>query len=213
VSDDTPTQRFPTPDGDAPTQRLETAELREDLHEQETRSRGLLVGLIIAGALLLVAIVVLIVFLLGRSSGQPQAGDTATPAPSETSATPSPTPSETATTLPPPPAPLAIDSFASDPATVFCNTSDSPGVNNNQYISFSWRTTSADTVALGAYDPYGDYAIMYVNLPVNGSTDDAGLQQITFNCPEESQVWRLEASGDGQTVTQDITIVNTGDTQ
>ena len=59
MSDDTPTQRFPAA-GDEPTQQIATGEIQEDLREEKQKNRGLLIGLIAAGALLLVAVIVLV---------------------------------------------------------------------------------------------------------------------------------------------------------
>ena len=66
MSDDTPTQRFPERSGDTPTQRLDTGEVQEDLQEEKQKSKGLLIGLVVAGGLLLLAIVVIAFFLLTR---------------------------------------------------------------------------------------------------------------------------------------------------
>ncbi|MES1170401.1 MAG: hypothetical protein ABUL47_06920, partial [Leifsonia sp.] len=84
---------------DTPTQRIDAGEVQEDLHEEKQKSRGLLVGLIIAGALLLVAIIVLAFVLGGKASGGdalpvPVATDTPTPTP-DPSETPTPEPTPT----------------------------------------------------------------------------------------------------------------------
>lgn len=224
MSDDTPTQRFPEQSGATPTERIATGEVYEELGEERQKSRTLLVGLIIAGALLLIAIIVLLVLFLGRGSGATEADPTPgatdsgssaptdTPLPSDTpAATPTPEPTETQAPPPPPPSnTLAIDSFKTGTKTVFCNT-QAPNP-TNQYLTFSWKTSNADSIKLGTYDPYGDYQDMYVNLPPDGNTQDMGLQ-ITYFCPEESQKWRLTASANGSSVKQEIKIVNTGDTQ
>ena len=220
MSDDTPTQRFPEQGGEQPTERIATGEVYEELGEERQKSRGLLVGLIIAGALLLIAIVVILFVVLGNK-GQPAGdalptpgtSDSASPQPTVSDApSATPTPSET-TDAPPPPPPstdVAIDSFTTPNDTVFCNT-QAP-VPTNQYISFAWKTSNADAIKLGTYDQYGDYSDMYTNLAPDGTSDDAGLQ-ITYFCPQPSQKWRLTVTGNGQTVTQEITFTNTGDTQ
>ncbi|MCU1417534.1 MAG: hypothetical protein JWP32_1708 [Schumannella sp.] len=223
MSDDTPTQRLPE-HGDSPTERIATGQVYEELGEERQKSRGLLVGLIIAGALLLIALVVLLFVLFGPK-GQPTAddalpspgtSDSATPQPSASEtplATPTPQPSASETQAPPPPPPstaLAIDSFTTPNKTVACNT-QAP-VPSNQYISFAWKTSNADSITLGTYDPYGDYEDMYSNLPPDGNSNDVGLQ-ITYFCPEPSQKWRLTVTGNGKTVTKEITFTNVGDTQ
>jgi flagellar basal body-associated protein FliL len=226
MSDDTPTQKFPGQDGNTPTERVATGEVYEELGEERQKSRGLLVGLIIAGALLLIAIVVILFVVLGKNAGQtdqdalptPITSDSASPQPTvsdtpSAAATPTPSPSETQDAPPPPPPPstaVAIDSFTTPNKTVFCNT-QSP-VPSNQYISFAWKTSNADSIKLGTYDPYGDYEDMYYNLSPDGNTNDAGLQ-ITYFCPEPTQKWRLTVTGNGQTVTKEIKFTNNGDTQ
>ena len=217
MSDDTPTQRFPEQGGDTPTERIATGEVYEELGEEKAKNRGLLVGLIIAGALLLIALIVILFIIFGRGSGQPQSVDNPTPGSSETptpvasdSPTPQPTPSETQAPPPPPSTDAAIDSFTTPNKTVFCNT-QAP-VPTNQYISFAWKTSNADAIKLGTYDAYGDYEDMYFNLAPDGNSDDAGLQ-ITYFCPQPSQKWRLTVTGNGQTVTEEINFINNGDTQ
>jgi cytoskeletal protein RodZ len=225
MSDDTPTQRFPSPDGDAPTQRLEA--MSEELVDEKKKSNVLLIVLIILGVLLVAGIIAALVLLLGRGQGNPQTvGDTTTPSaspsvstsatPSEApSATPTPTPSQTQDAPPPPPPPsntLKIDSFTASPKTVFCNT-QAPNP-TNQYLTFAWKTSNADTVTIFAQDSYGDFSGMYYNLPSDGNSNDSiGSGMITYFCPQATQIWRLEAKGNGHTVTQDIKIKNTGDTQ
>jgi hypothetical protein len=135
--------------------------------------------------------------------------DTPSAAPTET---PAPTPS--ATQAPPPPPPpstaLTIDSFKTGNKTVFCNT-QAPNP-TNQYLTFSWKTSNADSVKLGTYDAYGDYQDMYVGLPHDGNTTDQGLM-VTYFCPQPSQKWRLTVTGNGQTKQAEINIINNGDTQ
>jgi hypothetical protein len=222
MSDDTPTQQFPEQGvpghgGDTPTERIATGEVYEELGEEKATNRGLLVGLIIAGALLLVALIVILFILFGRGTGQPQSQDNLTPGSSGSptdvasdSPTPEPTPSETQAPPPPPSTDVAIDSFTTPNTTVSCDT-QAP-VPTNQYISFAWTTSNADAIKLGTYDAYGDYSDMYSNLAPDGTSNDAGLQ-ITYFCPQPSQKWRLTVTGNGQTVTQEITFINNGDTQ
>lgn len=236
MSDDTPTERFDasangSPEnigsGDAPTQRLTTA--ASPAASEQRNNRRLIIILAIIGALLLLAVLIVLLLLLTRSSGTPTAlptqttSATATSKPTPTtSATPTstpkptPTPTPTATVAPPPPPPPppstapSIDSFTISPTTVYCNT-HAPGGPFNQYLKMKWATTNASTVAIGSYDPYGDYAGQYYNLPNDGDTTTQGLQ-ITYNCPEASQVWRLEVKGqDGSTIKKEIKILNMGD--
>jgi cytoskeletal protein RodZ len=221
MSDDTPTQRFPS-SGDTPTQRLDTGEVQEDLQEEKQKSKGLLIGLVAAGGLLLLSIVVIAFFLLNRGQGEPtvaasdtpEASDSATPTPdaSETP-DPSPTPTEEADDPAPPPQPSgpAITSFKVTPGTVYCNT-HAPVQPQNQYLAMSWTTNGADEIRIGTYDPYGDYAVRYYDLPPNGNQGSIG-QDIIYQCPEATQTWRLEIVADGQTYQKEVTIHNDGDTQ
>lgn len=221
MSDDTPTQRLPEPSGDNPTERISTAEVHEDLQEEKQKNKGLMIGLIIAGALLLVAIIVLVVVLIPKGSGDPQAGNTQsppplttqTPAPSE-SASPTPAATEEPTDEPAPPqqpSGPAITSFTVSPGTVYCNT-QAPVQPQNQYLSISWKTVGADEIRIGTYDPYGDYSTRYYNLPPNGDESAIG-QDIIYQCPEATQTWRLEIVANGQVIKKEVTIKNNGDLQ
>lgn len=209
---------------DTPTQRLDSAEVREDLQEEKQKNKGLMIGLIAAGALLLVAIVVLVVVLLPKGSGGPQAGDTQSPQPATTetaapteSATPTPAPPTAEPTEEPAPPPQqqpsgpAITSFTVSPGTVYCNT-QAPVQPQNQYLSISWKTVGADEIRIGTYDPYGDYSTRYYNLPPNGNESAIG-QDIIYQCPEATQTWRLEIVANGQVIKKEVTIQNKGDLQ
>jgi flagellar basal body-associated protein FliL len=205
MSDDTPTQRFPS-QGDG---------VEDDLQEEKQKSKGLLIGLVIAGVLLLVTILVL-VFVLGRANGSPDAAGTETAQPTISaipSETPdaSPTPTEEPDEPAPPPSGPAITSFTVTPGTVYCNT-QAPVQPQNQYLSMSWTTTGADEIRIGTYDPYGDYSVRYYDLPPNGNQNAIG-QDIIYQCPEATQTWRLEIIADGQTYQKEVTIHNDGDQQ
>lgn len=221
MSDDTPTQRFPTGDsGDTPTQRLDTGEAHEDLQEEKQKSKGLLIGLVAAGGLLLLSIVVIAFFLL-RGQGEPTVAGSQSPEPSDSAsatAEPTETPSATPTPTEEPPAPQpqqpsgpAITSFKVTPGTVYCNT-QAPVQPQNQYLAMSWTTSGADEIRIGTFDPYGDYSVRYYNLPPNGNQDSIG-QDIIYQCPEATQVWRLEIVADGQVYKKEVTIHNDGDQQ
>ena len=223
MSDDTPTQRFPSTGGDLPTQRLDTAEVQEDLIEEKQKSKGLLVGLIIAGALLLVAAIAIIFVLLGGAqSGDPVSGDspivtgTPEPLPSD-SVTPEPTPSETED--PPDDQPSTtpqIDSFTVSPSSWTCNTGAPVPVEDPQ-LSFSWSTTNATHVyfGVGATDDAEQNGMGWEDLPVDGSSGDfPGGMDFTFNCPVESQSYTITATDDaGHRTSKTVTVTNTGDTQ
>jgi hypothetical protein len=222
MSDDTPTQRFPSTGGDLPTQRLGTAEIQEDLHEEKQKSKGLLVGLIVAGALLLVALIVIVFVLMGgsRNGGNPLAGETPTsspsPLPSE-SVTPEPTPTEPEDEPDEPPSTTPqIDSFSVSPSSWACNTSAPVPVPDPQ-LSFSWSTTNASHVyfGVGATNDAEQNGMGWEDLPVDGSDGDfPGGMDFTFNCPVESQSYTITATDDGgNRVSRTVTVTNTGDTQ
>ncbi len=222
MSDDTPTQRFPSTGGDLPTQRLHTAEAHEDLHEEKQKSKGLLIGLIIAGSLLLVAVIAIIFVLFGgaKSDGDalpvPFPSVTSSPEPSE-SVTPEPTPTDAED---PPPVPQStspqIDSFAVSPSEWVCNTSAPVPVADPQ-LSFSWSTTDATHVyfAVGSTNDAEQNGMGWDDLPVDGSSGDfPGGMDFTFNCPVESQSYTITATDDsGNRVNRTVTVTNTGDTQ
>jgi predicted nucleic acid-binding Zn ribbon protein len=223
MSDDTPTQRFPEQGGDSPTERISAGEVQEDLQEEKQKSRGLMIGLIAAGALLLIAIIVLVVVLLPKGAGDPQAGGSGSPTP-EVSDTPSaePTPTESASPSataepsddPDPqaqPAGPAITSFKVTPGTVLCNT-QAPVQPQNRYLTITWTTTGADEIRIGTYDPYGDYSTRYYNLPPNGDASAIG-QDVIYQCPEPTQTFRIEIVADGQVYKKEVTVKNNGDLQ
>ncbi|HWM33515.1 MAG TPA: hypothetical protein VNR36_04680 [Pseudolysinimonas sp.] len=208
MSDDTPTQRF---------------EVQEDLQEEKQKSRGLMIALIAAAGLLIATLIVLVIILLPKGSGDPQAGDTQSPEPgiSETPA-PEPTVSEVPTPnaepeptqqpqQPQQPSGPAITSFTVSPGTVYCNT-QAPVQPQNQYLSISWSTVGADEIRIGTYDPYGDYSTRYYNLPPNGNASSIG-QDVIYQCPEATQTWRIEIVANGKVFKKEVTIKNKGDLQ
>jgi hypothetical protein len=215
MSDDTPTQRFPSADsGDTPTPQLLTAEIVDDLPE-EKKSRGLMTGLVITGALLLIALIVLLVIFLGRGAGAPQAVDTASPAPTD-SATPTPTPEPTETEAPPPPpAGPAISSFTVSNESVFCNTqSPTP---SHQYIGFEWATSGSTRVYFGIDTDDASTNAFFDNLPQTGNSQSdfpAGYNDYEYACPAASHTYTLTVvDGDGNKQSKSVTVVNDGDTQ
>jgi cytoskeletal protein RodZ len=222
MSDDTPTQRFPSADGgDTPTQRFDTAEIAEDLHEEKKKSRGLLVGLIAAGALLLVAMIVFIFILIGNQNGElvgapSTPGASTTPTPQQTSASPDPSPTATQDAPSAPSTTPRIDSFAVSPSEWFCNSSAPVPVPDPQ-LSFSWSTTNATHVyfGVGTTDDAEQNGMGWDDLPTDGSDGDfPGGMDFTFNCPIESQSYTITAKDDaGHKVSTTVTVTNTGDTQ
>jgi hypothetical protein len=222
MSDETPTQRFPSAEGgDTPTQRLDTAEIAEDLHEEKQKSRGLLIGLIAAGALLLVALIVIIFVILGSQKGGPTGapatpGASTSPTPQPSSASPTPTPSPTEDAPPPPSTTTPrIDSFAVSPSEWFCNSSAPVPVPDPQ-LSFTWSTTNATHVYFGVgQTDDAEQNGMGWDLPADGDDGDfPGGMDFTFYCPAESQSYTITAKDDaGHKVSKTVTVTNTGDTE
>jgi hypothetical protein len=220
MSDDTPTQRFPSTGGDLPTQRLGTAEPQEDLHGEKQKSKGLLIGLIVAGALLLATIIAIILILLPRGSGDPVVLGTETPLPSDSSSpTPSPTPTPTEEPeepeQPQAPAGPAIGSFTVSNSSVLCNT-QSP-VPSHQYLAFSWNVSGSSQVFFGVDTNDASTSPLFDNLPQNGTSQadfPAGYNDYEYNCPSASHKYTLTAiDGSGHKVSKSVTVVNNGDTQ
>ena len=212
MSDDTPTQRF---------------EVQEDLQEEKQKSRGLMIGLIAAAGLLIATLIVLVIILLPKGSGDPQAGDTQSPQPGVSDTpTPEPTISEEPSATPEPeeteeppqqpqqpqqPSGPAITSFKVSPGTVMCNT-QAPVQPQNRYLTITWTTTGADEIRIGTYDPYGDYSTRYYNLPPNGDADAIG-QDVIYQCPQATQTFRIEIVANGQVYKKEVTVKNNGDLQ
>jgi cytoskeletal protein RodZ len=219
MSDDTPTQKFPSA----------SDEVKEDLQEEKQKSKGLLIGLIAAGALLLVAIVVL-VFFLGRATGQPQAGDTQTSTPSASdgptpgaSETPGALPTPTAVPTeepvddgddaapppPPPPTGAAFTTF-SPKSQVRCEFS-APGFDPpTPIVEISWKTVRADSawIVQGTSDA-ADSGFMQI--PLNGNQSDFQYE-LQFPCFQANATFTITLVGsDGHHVSKSWTIKNTGD--
>ena len=208
MSDDTPTQRFPEQGGDSPTERISAGEVQEDLQEEKQKSRGLMIGLIAAGALLLVAIIVLVVVLLPKGAGDPQAGGSGSPTP-EVSDTPStePTPTESAspsaTAEPsddpdpqPQPAGPAITSSRSRTAHRALQHAGA-GRTENRYLTITWTTTGADEIQSAPTTRTATTRPGTTTCRSNGDTSAIG-QDVTYQCPEPTQTFRIEIVADGQ---------------
>ena len=167
---------------DTPTQRIPQDEIGEELVEERKKSRTLMYILIGVGAVLIIAIIVLLVFLFGGDKGTPTADPTPSSTPSATptvseNPTPSPTPTPTPTVEPvpdpeptqappPPPAPSDIVSYTVSKKTVDCSS------NNPVPITFNWNTTG-ESVSFGVGTDFADAQPYESNLPaVGGRTID-----------------------------------------
>jgi hypothetical protein len=222
MSDDTPTQRFPNAEGDLPTQRLDAADVREDLHEEKQKSRGLLIGLISAGALLLVAVIVLVVFLLGANAQSPTALPSSTATPGET-ATPAPSASETPSGEPTPtaepdepdepeqPQATGADFTSFQPKKEVSCSKGGPGFTPDPpRIQISWATVRADSawIVQGTSDA-ADSGFMQI--PLNGNQNDFQYT-LSFPCFAADATYTITLVGsDGQHVSRNWTVKNVGD--
>jgi flagellar basal body-associated protein FliL len=225
MSDDTPTQRFPE-QGDNATERITTGEVQEDLQEEKKKSRGLLIGLIVAGVLLLVAIIVL-VFFLGRATGTPGAigtespapipSDSATAGPSE-SPTPSATPEETEEPEEPeqpeqppqqPAQTVKVDSFSVDTSTVFCGKNGQP---SDIDLFFKWSTSHGERVYFGINTSDASTAPFFDNLPLDGDTASnfpSGYSPFQYACGNQSLKYTITVvDGDNHKASKSVTITD-----
>jgi flagellar basal body-associated protein FliL len=225
MSDDTPTQRFPEQD-----------DTQQDLQEEKQKSRGLMIGLIIAGALLLIAIVIMLILLLGPKGAEtPQAGDTQSPEPglSDTptpvateSEAPAPTPEATQEPQPTPqptqqpqqpqqPSGPTVTQFTTSNKTVYCNT-QSPNP-SHQYISFTWKTDGASQIFFGVDTNDASTASLFDNLPPMGTSQNdfpPGYTDFEFGCPDASHKYTLTViDGSGHKASKSVKITNKGDLQ
>jgi hypothetical protein len=209
MSDDTPTQRLPEP-GVTPTEQLSTTPQGE-LVEERQRSRGLLIGLVIAGVLLLVAIIVLVSFLLGGTPS-PTVTSTGSPAPLASgqptpSTTPTSTPSETA--APPQPTGAAFTAFS--PVTeVSCSRGGPDFTPEPPAIRISWQATRTASawIVQGTSDA-ADSGFMQI--PVSG--DESGFPYpLQFPCFQDDTVFTITLVGtDGVHVSKSWTVTNVGE--
>lgn len=220
MSDDTPTQRFPSSDsGDTPTQRLDTGEVQEDLQEEKQKSRGLLIGLVAAGGLLLLSIVVIAFFLLNRGQDEPIVANTDTPAASATptpeasetpSATPEPEPSEAEeppANNPPPAATGAAFSSFSPTKNVSCSPGGPYYTPDPPVIKISWATVRADSawIVMGTSDAADS---QYMQIPLNGNQSDFQYT-LSYPCPDASATYTITLVGsDGKHVSKSWTVTN-----
>ncbi len=169
--------------------------------------RGLIIGLSVAGGVLLVAVVVLLVLLLAGGkplpvptpspTGSTHPTPSPTPSPSPTkSPTPTPSPTASPTT---PPAAATIQSFTAAPLSITC--SDGGATPN---IAFGWATTNATQVAI-AWGTAQKDAISTPNF--NGLPATAQNFQVPYDCAAASLVYSLTVAGpDAAHVTKVVTV-------
>ena len=150
--------------------------------DDERRSRGLIIGLAIAGGVLLLALIALLIWL--ATSQAPVAEPTESPTPSASATetpTPSPTPTPTETEEPPPPPPPPADAIASFTASaeqVDCTAAGGTSVP----LTFSWAATG-NRLWFGvgtddaSADPFKEYPLNYTMNDVSYQCGQPGLQQ------------------------------------
>lgn len=148
------------------------------------RQRGLIIGLIVAAAVLLLTLIGVLIWL-ATSSGSPSAEPTETPTasgtPTETpTPTPTPTPTETEEPPPPPPPPPAdaISTFTASVEQADCTASGGDPVP----LTFSWAASGARLwFGVGTDDaqanPFGEYPLNYTMNDVSYQCGQPGQQQ------------------------------------
>lgn len=175
-------------------------------------SRGLLIALIVIGALLLIGITAIVTVLVsgGLSSTDAaatgsNASATATPTPSATE-TPTPTPSATKAAAAPAPAPapdttLKINSFTTGSTAVTCDSS------GTKKLSFSWSTSNASTVYFGVATADASTGGLYSDLPGTGTDANFG-GPIMFHCSDGSTTYTLTVVATGAKVSKSVTVTS-----
>ncbi|MEO8261219.1 MAG: hypothetical protein ABI566_01505 [Pseudolysinimonas sp.] len=209
MSDDTPTQRLPQP-GDTPTDRIDLVSVDEDPHDEKQKSRGLLIGLIIAGVLLLIALIVLLFFLFGpKGDGGHEAIDTASPAPS---ATPEGSPSATPTAEPTqePPTPVAtMDGFTVSTPTVFCGKNGQP---DQIDLGFEWSSSNGSQMFFGIDTDDASTAAFFSELPLDGTsaTDfPSGYVPYQYVCGNQDVTYTMTVVDDrGHKSSKSVTVTD-----
>jgi hypothetical protein len=186
---DAPTERFASPDAyasvpPAVVPPAGTPPPGGHSSDDERRSRGLIIGLAIAGGVLLLALIALLIWL--ATSQTPVAEPTESPTPSASasespspSPTPTPTPTETEEPPPPPPPPAdAIATFTASAEQVDCTAAGGTSVP----LTFSWAATGNRLwFGVGTDDasanPYKEYPLNYTMDEVPYQCGQPGQQQ------------------------------------
>lgn len=187
---DAPTERFASPDAFAAASvppavvpPAGTPPPGGRTSDDERRSRGLIIGLAIAGGVLLLALIALLIWLATSQQGPaPTESSTPTATASETpsaSPTPTPTPTETEEPPPPPPPPAdAIATFTASAEQVDCTAAGGTSVP----LTFSWAATGNRLwFGVGTDDasanPYKEYPLNYTMDEVPYQCGQPGQQQ------------------------------------
>jgi hypothetical protein len=184
---DAPTERFASPDAFAAASvppavvpPAGTPPPGGRTSDDERRSRGLIIGLAIAGGVLLLALIALLIWL--ATSQAPVAEPTESPTPSASASetpTPTPTPTETEEPPPPPPPPAdAIATFTASAEQVDCTAAGGTSVP----LTFSWAATGNRLwFGVGTDDasanPYKEYPLNYTMDEVPYQCGQPGQQQ------------------------------------
>lgn len=183
---DAPTERFASPDAyasvpPAVVPPAGTPPPGGHSSDDERRSRGLIIGLAIAGGVLLLALIALLIWL--ATSQAPVAEPTESPTPSTSaSETPTPTPTPTETEEPPPPPPPppadAIATFSASAEEVDCTAAGGTSVP----LTFSWAATGNRLwFGVGTDDasanPFKEYPLNYTMDEVPYQCGQPGQQQ------------------------------------
>lgn len=199
MSDDTPTQRLDSPSNSGADEPVET---------KGTTSRGLMIALIVVGALLLIALIILLIVLLSRN-GTPIAAATTSPTVSPTASdTPSQTPSPVVTptpTTPPPPPPStkpSITSYSISPSTLDCSGS-------TPNLSIHWTSVNGKNAYFGVNTDDAMTGGMGWVLPATGSDADFpdGYRPFPAQCGNASTEYTITILGnDGSKVSKKFVV-------
>lgn len=206
MSDDTPTQRF-----DAP---LTPSTASSPQGGDEKKSRALIIALIAIGALVLIALIIVLIALF---SGKGTPTGTATPTtivtpsstPSSTpSATPSatPTPTHSTTPAPPPATGPTLTAFSSS-TNVECNAAANPIP-----LNFSWTGTGATAyIAVGATDDPKQNGEGWTLPPTGTQADFPAGMEIDYPCYQQNASYTIGVyDNSGHKVVKQLVVTNNG---
>jgi hypothetical protein len=198
-----------------PTERLDVP-----AEPEAKRRRGLLYSLLGVAALLIIGLVVLVVALLGKGSGQlvaaesPSPSASLSPAPSASSeasetpsAAPSPSPNQTNAAPPPPSTKPKFTSFQAPNAENGCGAG--PYVSYNPPVKVKWATANADSVWFveGTSDAVNSH---FKKGPASGNQDNFQGGPASFGCDGQTHTYTLTILGkDGSHVSKHWTVKDT----
>jgi predicted nucleic acid-binding Zn ribbon protein len=202
---------------DTPTQRIPQDEIGEELVEERQKSRTLMYILIGVGAVLIIAIIVLLVFLFSGDKGTPRAGSTPSPSPTPTAnATPTSSPTPTATPTPEPVPTVTVTSAPQPPSddgnakitaySISPTTCDTPG--DTVTLRVTWKSTNGNIAYFGVNTTDAQSSGMGWGLPASGSDADfpSGYSPYQVTCPEDQVSYTITVVGNGSKSSKTVTL-------